>query len=301
MSIFTLDSRDVRLTLNGFPLYGVDDNGCEWHVTFQDVSGLFDGVASTLQTEHKVMSDGWYGNLPRLQGRTITIEGHIIGRCTESCVNAWNAFKSVLGTGGMLLTVRLGDIGRQARVWQSSSAPLVKWTGVNMLHFSFGLVSLSPYLYGLESVSDTSALPSTSGGFVFPYRFVGPEFVVPGSSVPSWTWDEDVVSGSVVLTNVGTAPSPVMIRIDGPVVNPQVLHVGSGRVIAFNMSLGVGHYATINGITHEILVDGSDPARGRVVRREWSQAEPGLNSWAFSASEYSSTARMTVSFYPAYL
>ena len=47
MSIFPLDSRDVRLTLNGFPLYGVDDNGCEWHVTFQDVSGLFDGTAST--------------------------------------------------------------------------------------------------------------------------------------------------------------------------------------------------------------------------------------------------------------
>lgn len=296
MSIFTLDSRDIQLTLNGFPLYGVDDNGCEWHVTFQDVSGLFDGVGSSLKTSEKAMTDGWYGNLPRLQGRTITVEGHIIGRCTESCVNAWNAFKSVLDTGGMLLTVRLGDIGRQVRVWQSSSAPLVKWAGVNMLHFSVGLTSLSPYLYGLEAVSDTSFLPSTSGGMEFPYMFEE-----PGVSLSSWMWSEEVVSGHVALTNVGTAPSPVMIRIDGPVVNPQVLHIGSGRVIAFNMSLGIGHYATVNGVTHEILVDGSDPVRGRVVRREWSQAEPGRNVWAFSASEYSDTARMTVSFYPAYM
>nr|UVX91630.1 MAG: tail protein [Bacteriophage sp.] len=294
--MFLTDSRDIQLTLNGFPLYGVDDNGCEWHTTFQDVSGLFDGVSSTLRTEPKAMSDGWYGNLPRLQGRTITIEGHIIGRCTESCVNAWNAFKSVLTTDGMLLVARLGDISRQVRVWQSVSSPLIKWEGVNILRFSLGLTSLSPYLYGLDSVSGVSRLPSSSGGMQFPYHFEE-----AGVSLSSWLWSEEVVSGRVALLNVGTAPSPVMIRIDGPVVDPQVLHVGSGRVMAFAMSLGSGHYATINGMTHEILIDGTDPARGRVTRREWSQAEPGRNVWGFNASEYSTTARMTVSFYPAYL
>lgn len=296
MSFFPIDSRDIRLTLNGFPLYGVDDNGCEWHVTFQDVAGLFDGVASTLRTESKVMTDGWYGNLPRLQGRTITIEGHIIGRCTESCINAWNAFKSVLDTGGMLLTARLGDIGRQVRVWQSSSAPLIKWDGVNILRFSLGLTSLTPHLYGLDSVSGSAGLPSSSGGMLFPYRFEEADV-----SLSSWMWSEEVVSGRVALSNVGTAPSPVMIRIDGPVIDPQVVHIRSGHIMAFVMSLGSGHYATINGVTHEILIDGTDPARGRVKRREWSQAEPGLNVWGFNAGEYSTAARMTVSFYPAYL
>lgn len=295
MSMFLTDPRDIQLTLNGFPLYGMDDTGCEWHVTFQDVSGLFDGVASTLHTESKVMTDGWYGNLSRLQGRTITIEGHIIGRCTESCVNAWNAFKSVLDTGGMLLIVRLGGIRRQTRVWQSGSAPLIKWDGVNILRFSLGLTSLSPYLYGLDSVSGVSELPSSSGGMQFPYHFEE-----DGVSLSSWAWNDNVVSGSVALSNVGTAPSPVMIRIDGPVVDPEVLHVKSGHITAFRMALGIGHYATINGLTHEILIDGTDPARGRVVRREWSQADPGMNVWSFSAREYSDTARMTVSFYPAY-
>lgn len=296
MSFFPIDSRDIRLTLNGFPLHGVDDNGCEWHVTFQDVSGLFDGVASTLHTESKAMTDGWYGNLPRLQGRTITIEGHIIGRCSESCVTSWNAFKSVMDPGGVTLTVRLGNIGRQARVWQSASAPLIKWDGVNILRFSLGLTSLSPYLYGLDSVSDSTGLPSSSGGMLFPYYFEE-----AGGSLSSWVWSENAVSGQVALVNAGTAPSPVMIRIDGPVVNPQVVHAGSGHTIAFDMSLGSGHYATMNGVTHEILIDGTEPARGHVIRREWSQAEPGMNVWGFNASEYSDQARMTVSFYPAYL
>lgn len=294
--MFSLDPRDLQLSLNDFPLYGMDPYGCEWHVTFQDVSGLFDGVASTLSIEPKSMTNGWYANLPRLQGRTISIEGHIIGRCTESCVTAWNAFKSVLDASGMTLVARLGDISRQVQVLQSGTAPLVKWSGVNVLRFTLGLTALDPYLYGLDSVSGVSGLPDTNGGMNLPYSFGGAS---QSSSV--WMWPEEVVSGRVRLSNDGTAPSPVMIRIDGPVVNPQVLHIGSGHVMAFNMNLGNGHYATIDGMTHEILIDGTDPARGRVVRREWSHAEVGLNEWAFSAKDFSTSARLTVSFYPAYL
>lgn len=296
MSMFLTDPRDLRLSLNDFPLYGVDSYGCEWHVTFQDVSGLFDGVGSTLQTSEKLMSNGWYGNLPRLKGRTVSIEGHIIGRCTESCVTAWSAFKSVLDSDGMRLSVQLGDIGRQMQVWQSGSAPLVKWEGVNMLRFSIGLTSLDPCLYGLDLVSGVSGLPYTSGGMTFSYCFGG-----CSDSVSSWMWGEDIISGRVSLLNSGNASSPVFIRIDGPVVNPQVSHVESGHVMAFDLTLGINHYVTINGMNHEILVDGFDPARGRVTRREWSQAAAGLNEWAFGASEYSNDARMTVSFYPAYL
>lgn len=294
--MFLPDSRDIRLMLDGFPLYGVDGNGCEWHTTFQDVSGLFDGVASTLKTSEKVMTDGWYANIPVFQGRSITIEGHIIGQCTENCLRSWDLLKRMVNGNGMRLTVNLGNVSRQTQVMQASSAPLVKWAGVNVLKYSLGLVALSPYLFGVESVSGSSRLPSSSGGMTFPYGFEG-----TGGNVSSWTWSERVVSGNVVLSNTGTAPSPVLIRIDGPVVNPQVTHVESGHVMAFDMSLGSGQYVLVNGQTHEILVDGTDPARGRVRRREWSQANPGSNSWGFSADEYSGEARLTVSFYPAYL
>ena len=129
MAIFTLDPRDVRLTLNGFPLYGIDSFGCEWHVTFQNVSGLFDGVGSTLQTKDKAWSDGWFSNVPVAQGRSIAIEGHIIGKCTENCINAWDAFKRSFNITGQSLVIKLGSISRQVQVMQSSSAPLVEWAG----------------------------------------------------------------------------------------------------------------------------------------------------------------------------
>lgn len=297
MSIFPLDSRDIRLTLGGFPFYGLDDNGCEWHTTFQDVSGLFDGVASTLKTSEKVMADGWYSNIPVCQGRTITIEGYIIGRCTEDCLTSWDLLKRTVGGTDMALTVTLGNVRRQVQVMQSASAPLVRWAGVNMLRFSLSLTSLSPYLFGMDLVSDRTGLPETIGGLTFPYSFAEAET----GSTSRWMWSETVTSGYVRLQNTGTAPSPVLIRVDGPVVNPQITHTGSDHVMAFDISLGSGHYILINGQTHEILVDGTDPARGRAKRREWSQAEIGTNMWGFNASEFSDAARMTVSFYPAYL
>ena len=91
------------------------------------------------------------------------------------------------------------------------------------------------------------------------------------------------------------------IRIDGPVVNPQVEHSPSGHIMAFDLSLGEGHYILTNGATHEILIDGTDPARGSVTRREWSYAEVGKNTWMFSAEEPSDNAWMTVTFNPAYI
>lgn len=298
MSIFSLDSRDVRLTLNGFPLYGVDSYGCEWHVTFQDVSGLFDGVASTLKTEEKAIADGWYGNLPRLQGRTISIVGHIIGSCTESCVRSWEAFKSILDVAGMRLVVEIGDIKRQVQVFQSASAPLIKWSGVNILKFSLSVTALDSCLYGVNMESGNTGLPSSIGGMVFPYHFKEDPLQDDVSS--SWMWSERVVSGRVRLTNVGTYSTPTFIRIDGPVLNPQVLHVESGHVVAFSMAFGIGHYATIDGATHEILIDGRSPARAYVSRREFGRAVSGSNEWRFTADAYSDSARMTVSFYPAY-
>lgn len=297
MSMFLTDPRDIRLTLNGFPLYGLDDNGCEWHTTFQDVTGLFDGVASTLKTCDKVMTNGWYSNIPVFQGRTITIEGYIIGQCTENCLKSWDSLKRTSDGTDMPLTVRVGDVNRQTQVMQASSAPLIKWAGVNVLKYSLSLVALSPYLFSLDMVADSTGLPQSSGGMIFPSSF---EDQGTGSR-SGWVWSELVKSGQVWLQNPGTALSPVLIRIDGPVVNPQVTHVGSGHVMAFDMSLGSGQYVLINGQTHEILVDGTDPARGRVKRREWSQAEVGSNVWGFSADEFSNEARMTVSFYPAYL
>ncbi len=283
-----VDDRDVRISVNGFDLFGEHD-GVEWHVTFQNTDGLFDGVDSSLKTSDKIFTNGYFSNIPTYKGRSIGIEGHILGTCPESCVTGWEAFKTAFRLGEQTLTVRLGSFERFTTVLQSSSAPLVEWAGVNMLKFNISLTALSPYFYDVNGLSGSTLLPYTSGGMTFPHTFDD-----------GWVFSETVLSGSVILTNSGTAASPVKLRIDGPVVNPQVTH-SSGKTLTFNTTLGQGEYIEIDGETHEILFNGSDPARGRCIRREFASAEVGENVWRFGADEINNQAKLTVSFNPAYI
>lgn len=128
--------------------------------------------------------------------------------------------------------------------------------------------------------------------------FDGDSFPDP---VSSWSFSETTVSGAVNLTNPGGAPSPVALRVDGPVDGPRIEHQQSGAVLELDMALGSGHYALFDSQSRQVLVDGRDPARGAVLRRGWSDALPGPNSWSFTAKAFSESARLSVSFRPAYL
>lgn len=291
MSFFTVDDRDVFLTLNGFNLYGEDKYGCEWHTTFSGTSGIFDGVGSTIATSDKAWSNGWYTNIPTYTGREISVEGYIYGSCPEYIVESWDYFKSQFLIGEQRLTVKLGSLSRWCTVMQASSNPLLEWEGPNLCHWSISLISADAYLYSTEQVSGSTYLPTSEGGMSFPYHFE-PDTL--------WRFNENIDNGYVRLYNSGSASSPVTIRIDGPVTNPSVTHVQSGRTMSFNTELGRGHYILADGQTHSITVDGVTE-QSIVTSREWPYAAVGSNSYRFSAEEYSSDARLTVSFYPAYI
>lgn len=131
-----------------------------------------------------------------------------------------------------------------------------------------------------------------------------PSMTVSGSSlnVPDgWVFAESTVSGEVELINPGSAPSPVVLRVDGPVSGPRIEHDPSGSVLELSSSIGSGHYVVFDSESRQVLVDGRDPARGAVIRRGWSDALPGPNVWRFAARDTFAGARLSVSFRGAYL
>lgn len=304
--MFWVDNNDVKITVNNFSLYGSDSYGCQWHATLDDQSGFYDGTATTLATENKVWTDGYYMNTPTRAGRTISISGHILGSKPETLYRAWETFKGKL-LAAETFTVRFNINGytRWTRCVQSSSEPLVTFAGSNILQFSFSLVSTSAYLYAENQVSGNTGLPYTEGGWSLPVVFDPYEAEETTTTIEDveydfFEFDETVAAGNVTLENYGTAPSPVTITITGPVVNPRVEHAQSGRVLAFNLELGVGQYIVCEGSTHEISVNGVSSLYGGATYRQWSTAHVGSNTWRFSASEYNDQARLTVQFYPAY-
>ncbi len=299
MALFIQDDQDIQLTLNGFKLNGVDDNGVEWHTSFQDVSGIFDGVGTNLSTDKLVWTDGMYSNIPTRAGRSISVQGFLMGACPDILIASWEAFKGQLKIDDQLLEIKLGNIRRQTTVKQSAGGPLIKWAGRTMLQYSFGLEAMSPYLLsGGNPIQGSTHLAKSSGGIIYPkngYHFES------SKSKSQWLFKEQTISGAIPLTSGGNAQSPVTIRIDGPVTNPTVSHTPSGRTLTFIIALGTGSYLTADSGTREILVNGEAPINGVVADRQWVYAQPGQNVFRFGAKGASDGALLTVRFREAYL
>lgn len=284
-----------RVTLNSHPLYGVDDQGSELIV--DSVDGLLDGAVSTLATTQKIWGHGFFSNIPHRAGRTISLTGYIVGVDTQATIRSWDLLKQALLLTDQELEVNLRGLNRMVVVKQDDQ-PLVGWVGDHTLKFSLQFKANSPYMYTGGSAGrkqGSTGLPRSEGGMTFPYHFES------DSEESTWAFTETMVSGSVSLTNSGTAPSPLLVRVDGPCNQPVVEHLETGMKLSLAGELGAGHYVTFNSESHEVLLDGSQPARGMVLSRSWQDAQPGTNTWGFSAADGGENALLTVSFREAWL
>lgn len=290
----------LQVSIGGRRLYGTDDNGCEWLVN--DLSGVWDGVGTTHEHSARAWGDGWFANRSWRTGRSIVVGGVVVSPSAAAFAASRQALLSVLGADDTDLLVDAHGVRRLYRVRQDSGEPQIAPYGHRAWKFSIPLVSMSPYAFDAgDPLTGSTGLPSSSGGMRFPVVFSGGPPSGSGSGAVPWCFSEQVVSGNVSLSNPGGAPSPVSLRVDGPVKDPRVEHLPSGGVLELRAGLGAGHFVVFDGATRQVLIDGRDPARGAVVRRGWSDALPGLNVWRFSAGEHSPGARLSVSFRGAYL
>lgn len=281
-----------HVTIGGLSLWGKDGNGCEW-VT-NNISNLWNGSGTTHEHSAKVHSDGWFSNRSNRLGHSFSVEGTIIAPSYEAFLASRSMLLEAIPQSQGEMIHGLEDVERLYLVQQDSGEVLFTPHGENGWDFSVPLVSLSPYSYDAGTrISGRTGLPNTSGGLIYPYSF--------GVGIKRYGFRETTTSGDVSLINYGSAPSPVHLRVDGPVVEPMITHQPSGKILKLNIALGAGHWAEFNSLDRQVLIDGTDPARGKVVRRGWSDAFPGQNTWQFSASRYDRDAKLSVDFRSAYL
>lgn len=289
-------ANDIRITVNGFLLTGIND-GVEWHVTLSDVTGLYDGLGTSLASTQRVLADGVFYNKPFYGERQISITGHIFGGCWNSILSSWEHFKSKLLKGVQPFTASLMGVTRVCDVYQGSTAPAILPLGAQMAKFTVKLACTSPFLYSEDVHEEEVGLPSSRGGRQYPYMFDTEQ----GATTSVWCWPETVTNGSIIINYNGTAETPVQLTISGPVANPTVTHTPSGRVLKFESVLGAGHTLTVDTGERSIYVDGS-PLRSHVLRREFPVLTPHtVNQLQFSADEYNQDARLHATWREAYL
>lgn len=277
------------VALGDLLLNNVEDDGTAWAVG--EFEGWEGSPASTLQLTGRARGNGSTESEAFLGHRTMSISGtvktadgqlsYMEDRLNAAC--SLQPFTLAVVESGR---VRHSVARRQDQV-MFKSRPGSKTTA----DFSIQFVAKDPLKYG-DLVSLTTALPSESGGLVYPVTY-------------PVTYTGVSVTGVVTVNNPGNAQAPVWLRVDGPIPAGgwTVTHVGKRQSLTFATSLALeaGEFVTVDMEKREVLAQGQSARAGYVTSRGWFSLDPGDNDIAFSAQNYSSTALLTVTTKPAWV
>jgi hypothetical protein len=107
------------------------------------------------------------------------------------------------------------------------------------------------------------------------------------------------------VLNEGDVAAWPMVRIDGPVTNPRVWVVETGRYLELQITLGAGEWIDIDTRpgARWVLRNGSGNAASAMTsgsRMDLFRIPPGKSEIRWTASDYTNTCRLTLSWRDAY-
>jgi hypothetical protein len=250
--------------LGDLDLSSVDEHGVLWGVELVDGWGSTGSTAS--QTQRPRQSGAWAGG-KFAKPRDVSVEGTFRAPTPELAQDASDRLLAAVDREETPLHVAETGPSRWTPVFQTGET-LVTWESELEATWSFQVASDDWRKFGPELTASTE-LPSTTGGLVIP----------PGG-----------------LTG------PVRLRIEGPVVGPVVTHVSTGAQLVFasSLALGEGEWVDVDMEARTVLANGQASRNGWITSRGWSAFDPGVNSWAFTATSYNPAARLTVTAVPSW-
>jgi hypothetical protein len=196
------------------------------------------------------------------------------------------------------LTMQIPGIGDggicrlNARPRKMSSVVDKRWRVASQPRLLVEFFATDPRIYDNTESSLQASLPVSVSGLTWNL---------------SWnlSWGTASTSGSVYANNLGSFPTPVVIRFDGPVTNPSVENVTTGRTLELSADGGLdlltGEHVVLDSDTHTILLGGTASRYSKLSSdSEWFDLEPGPNELRFRGTT-AEAPTMTVTFRSAWV
>lgn len=161
---------------------------------------------------------------------------------------------------------------------------------LNMYSLQVQLQAEDPTIWSDPAITASSGLIGTYGGFAFNIGFNFGFGTTTGTA------------GSAAAFNNGDKPADATIVINGPVVNPTIVHDGLGYALAFNASLSATDTLTINLRNRTVLLNGSANRRSWLLgTSHWFLLQPGTNNVLFlGTAGVGGTPNMSITYRSAY-
>lgn len=276
------------ITLGALQLSVTDSAGVEWGVT--GVQGWDSPGLRASLTSRQADHGAWWSPV-YLDPRPITLTGLITAPDRPTRDAAIEQLIAAVALTDTVLTVG-ESIPKQAAVRRSGQlliAPLSECSAT----YSALVTAADPRRYDVNLQSQSTGLPSTSGGLTFPITFP-----ITFSAVTS--------SGFITATNSGSFETRPVFTVTGPVTAPQIFtRYADGHVDALLYSssappLGVGEQLVIDTDAHTVMSGGA--SRRRWMTGPWPTIPPGQTvQIQFGAASSDPTALLTATWRSAWM
>lgn len=227
--------------------------------------------------------------------RGVTLQGIISGSSPTDYENKRTAFATACAikrdSNGFPVAKRIQftTLGGQTFYFDGFfRRPVFNYDQINWTKFMVSVVAPQPTLFGSTQVSSGAIVRVSGGGFILPVILP----IVSSSGT----------GGSALITNSGNANSFPVITLTGPLTNPFIYSVATGRTMQLTYTLLAGSTITIDMGLKTIVLNGSSSLlSAKTTSSEWFAIVPGSNLINFSTSSTGDTGNMVILFNPAYL
>lgn len=247
-----------RVDLGAVSLGAVDGAGVAWHL--QELEG-WDGSDMRSEYQARESDHGAWDQPVYLSHRPITLAGRIEAPDLASLDAAIEQLIAATALTDTLLTV-YESIPKQAVV-RRSGKPLIRPETDRIAAYSLLVTARDPRRYSTTLQSESTGLPSTTGGLTVPVTLP-----ISLSTV--------ITGGAFTLINDGSMATRPLFTITGPAASPVLVCTrpdGATTQLAYSDTLGVGDVLIIDTDAHSVTLNGT-VSRRRYLSGDWPEILP---------------------------
>lgn len=258
------------------------------------IEGLLDMPEVRTADRPLLLRHGLHPGTDYLAGRSLLVQVDVVHHDETTFYDAVAELRAAFQVGSEApLTFQLPGVadGELARIYarcRAFKAVIDDAYWEKAARVAIRLDATDPRIYADDESSDSTSLPDSVGGLTFPLTFP----LSFGGVVSS--------GGRITAVNAGSFPAPWVARIDGPVNDPRIEHVGTGQKIDLELAVDAGDYVLLDSATRSVLLNGTASRYSALTTDStWFELAPGSNELAFRAA-VSSAATVTVSWRSAW-
>lgn len=261
------------------------------HVT--GITGWHSGAGMKRTKTERMAGHGNFSERGYKDERLVSVSGYFHGNSRAEAAAYTDMINSFLADGlEGVLTVTDPDLGvRHANVYLDGT-PEVTWNGGLGVAFTVDMAAPDPRKYGQPTLVQTG-VPEPGGALVYD--------LFTGDSPGILDFGPAGSDGIAQVTNIGTADTPTLLRIQGPTVSGfTITESGTGNRLVYTAGVPEGSTLELDSADGSVFLDGTADRSVYLSVREWTRIPPGGTASFLYEAPTGPTSTLTVEASPAW-